>query len=104
MYSASSVLYRHWLILSKIPRYPRTVTTKALQSFLATHGFEVSRRMVQRDVESLSASELFPLTSELQGKSNVWYWPPGATLLSLPVMDISVALTFSLAQAYSWPM
>jgi predicted DNA-binding transcriptional regulator YafY len=58
--------------------------------------------MIQRDLESLSASELFPLTSEVQGKSNVWCWPPNAKLLSLPVMDISIALTFSLAEAYLW--
>lgn len=91
---------RHWLILAKVPRYPNTVGTAEIKSYLEAHGHQVSSRMIQRDLEALSALEYFPLSNETQGRSNRWFWPPGANVLSLPSMDISVALSFVLANRY----
>ena len=83
--------------LSCLPRYPGCITTPEIHRRLRDEGFTVSRRTIQRDLESLSGA--FPIGSEYQGRSLAWYWAGKATLFSIPAMDAYTALTFLLAEA-----
>ena len=52
-------LYRQWLMLSKIPRYPRSISAPDLKSILEDEGYEIDIRTIQRDLLKLSSP--FPL-------------------------------------------
>ncbi|MBU2964041.1 MULTISPECIES: helix-turn-helix transcriptional regulator [Amphritea] len=95
-----NALYRQWQILSRIPREPRTVGTRELKEHLEYQGCEVSDRMIQRDLEQLTTMGLFPLACEQEGRSNRWFWPKSAKLMSFPGMDVASALALSLIQRH----
>lgn len=93
----SNTVIRSLLMLQRIPRYPRTVTVRALNEALENEGLGVSRRTIQRDLEKLSGA--FPLISEKAEGSNeyVWSWQPDAAGLELPAMSPNAALAFLVA-------
>ena len=55
-------IYRQWLMLSKIPRFPRRISASELQIILSDAGFNIDIRSVQRDL--LKLSQPFPLSFE----------------------------------------
>jgi predicted DNA-binding transcriptional regulator YafY len=87
-------LYRRALILSMIPQ-KGTITTAQIEERLQVR--EVSRRMIQRDLEILSGQ--FPLTYEIDGKTYFWSWTESARF-SIPAMEPNVALTFYLTNQF----
>jgi len=92
-------LYRRWLILGMIPRHGNTITVARLVGQLRalTNLEAISTRSVQRDLEELS--RLFPIGSELQGRTLQWSWMQGKQVM-FPAMDPHTALTFQLVSSY----
>ena len=88
-------------MLRIIPRRPPGVTCRQLQEKLASRGYEVSKRTVERDVGRLS--EQFPLISEGSHPEH-WSWMPGASDQGLPGHDPLSALTWQLVEEYLQPL
>jgi len=91
-------LYRQWLVLSRIPRFPRRITTPELKVVLSSEGYDIHVRTIQRDLEKLSIA--FPLSCDIDGRKNLWYWQESARIQDLPNMDIVTALAFGMAESY----
>lgn len=98
MTKSNDTMYRQWLMLSKIPRFPRRVTVPELNGFLNDEGYDMHVRTIQRDLEKLS--DIFPLSCDSEGRKNFWYWQKTARIQDLPNMDIVTALAFAMAESY----
>ena len=83
-------------LLQLIPRR-RKKPVRQLHEELADLGYRTTLRTVQRDLEKLA--ERFPIESDA-AKPAGWRWSEGATDVSLPVMEPSVALTFLVLQEH----
>ena len=86
---------RQWAMLKRIPQHPRQVTARELTERLASEGFEVGKRTVERDLVSLSA--VFPLISNDRSRPYGWSWSKDAEAFALPTMSPLQALTLELA-------
>ena len=86
---------RQWAMLKRIPQHPRQITARDLTEGLASEGFEVGKRTVERDLVSLSA--IFPLISSERSKPYGWSWSKDAEAFALPTMSPLQALTLELA-------
>ena len=95
-------LYRQWLMLSKIPRYPRSISAPALKSILEDEGYKIDIRTIQRDLLKLSSP--FPLSNETEGRKNYWFWMEHAAVQDLPGMEPVTALAFEMAESYLTPL
>lgn len=84
-------------LLALIPRAPRRKSTATLTSELASHGFTVTLRTVQRDLLSLSGK--FPIASDQQVPAG-WSYLREADELSMPELDPTAALAYHLAGTY----
>ena len=62
----ADTLLRQWTMLRLIPRAPRKIETAALERLLFEEGFEVNRRSIQRDLNTLSTR--FPLLCDMREK------------------------------------
>ncbi len=102
MSKSEDTLYRQWIMLTKIPRYPRKTTVATLKSILSAEGYLVDTRTIQRDLNKLSVS--FPLSNETEGRKNYWFWIEEATIQDLPGMDPVTALAFHMAKSYLEPL
>lgn len=98
MMRSNDTLYRQWLMLAKIPRFPRRITVSELKDMLSGEGYDIHVRTVQRDLEKLSA--IFPLSCATEGRTNYWYWQEAARIQDLPNMDMVTALAFVMADSY----
>jgi len=95
-------LYRQWLMLSRVPRYPRKVSVPELKSMLLGEGYDVDTRTIQRDLIKLCST--FPLNSETEGRKNYWFWIEQAVVQDLPGMEPVTALVFEMAESYLKPL
>ena len=95
-------LYRQWMMLSKIPRFPRKISAPELKSIISGEGYEVTIRTIQRDLEKLSTH--FPLSYDTEGRTNYWFWIEHATAFDLPGMEPVTALAFQMAESYLVPL
>lgn len=92
------LLLRQWTMLRLIPRAPRKITASELLSGLEREGFVVTKRTIERDLQSISA--MFPLISDERNRPFGWSWTKDAPTLDLPSLSVSEALTLKLAQDY----
>lgn len=92
MSSSLEAMTRYWHILSQVPVYPRSITVKQIVRHLELEGFSVNVRMVQRDLNYLSSVPLFPITCEMEGRRQAWFWPSSKKSLALPLMSPSMAI------------
>lgn len=90
-------LLRHWNLLQLIPRHPTRISTAEIESKLRQRGFSTTRRTIQRDLNTLSAT--FPLACD-EYKPSGWSWQQEAPSFDLPSMDPRTALTFKMAQDF----
>lgn len=97
-------ILRYLEMLRFIPKEPDTISTPDLLLKLQDRGYEVDIRTVQRDLNKLSASGLFPFTSSEDTKPLCWFWPKRAQLLQLPMMTTEEALTFKLVEQFLIPL
>ena len=95
-------LYRQWLMLKTIPRYPRKVDTATIERQLVDQGVEIHRRTIQRDLMSLSL--IFPIVCDDEHKPYGWSWAKDAEILDLPNMDPHTALSFRLVRDFLLPL
>ena len=86
---------RQWAMLKRIPQHPRQITARELTERLASEGFEVGKRTVERDLVSLSG--IFPLITNDRSRPYGWSWSKDAEAFALPTMSPLQALTLELA-------
>lgn len=98
MSSNNQLLLRQWTMLKLIPRAPRKITASELLTGLSREGFVVTKRTIERDLQSISA--MFPLISDERNRPFGWSWTRDAPALDLPSLSVSEALTLKLAQDY----
>ncbi len=92
---------RQLQLLQFIPRYPSKISTSELKAQLKTEGFDVSMRMIQRDLESLEL--VMGLQCDDRERPYGWSWSQNAQGLQ-PYMEPVEALTFALAGQYLEPL
>ena len=83
------------LILKKLPRAPRCISTRQIHEQLLDDGYQVTLRTIQRDMDTLSAH--FPIIQTAptgKGKAGAgWAFHPDSKHTGIPLMDPSAALT-----------
>jgi len=102
MARADETLFRQWVMLTRIPRFPKRISVASLKTTLDGEGYDVETRTIQRDLNKLSIS--FPLNCDTEGRTNYWYWIESASVLDLPGMEPVTALAFEMAKAYLTPL
>ena len=102
MSRSEETIYRQWLMLTKIPRYPRKTTVPEIRDTLLGEGYSVDTRTIQRDLNKLSIS--FPLSNDTEGRKNYWFWIKEAAIQDLPGMEPVTALAFEMAESYLTPL
>lgn len=98
----SNTAVRYLTMLRMVPRHPKSITTTELAERLEGHGFTVTMRSIQRDLEKLSLD--FPLIVDEEHRPFRWSFDRNATVDIIPALDLPAALTFELARAYLSPM
>ncbi len=93
----NDTLLRQWAMLRHIPRHPRKIDCATLKIRLASDGYDISLRSIQRDLIKLEGA--LPLLSD-EAKPQGWSWQPQAPQLDLPALDPQAALTFKLVEAH----
>jgi predicted DNA-binding transcriptional regulator YafY len=89
-------LQRQWVMLSLLPRAPRSVDAASLEVRLREHGIRVNRRSIQRDLVALSS--MFPLACDERSKPYGWSWAEDGLGIDVPGgMNPHAALAFKLA-------
>ena len=91
-------LFRQWHMLRLVPRYPRKITVQGVCRQLASAGFEITQRSVQRDLNDLS--EVFPLYCDDREKPFGWSWQKDAASFDLPGLSVPEALALAMAEHY----
>jgi len=102
MSRSEDTIYRQWVMLTKIPRYPRKIAAPDLKSILEGEGYMVDLRTIQRDLNKLSIS--FPLSYDTEGRKNYWFWIQDASIQDMPGMEPVTALAFEMAESYLKPL
>ena len=93
-----STSLRRIQILQQIPRDPGRVSTSEIRNRLEASGEEITVRTLQNDLEILSG--MFPIQSELIGRSNHWYWRAEAEMVDIPGMTAQTALALFMAEQH----
>ena len=102
MSRSDETLYRQWVMLTRIPRYPKKISAPEIKEILNSEGYNVDTRTVQRDLNKLSIS--FPLSNDTEGRKNYWFWIEEASIQDLPGMDPVTALAFNMSESYLTPL
>ena len=93
----SDTLLRQWQMLRMIPRLPQKITASDMHKKL-TDEFNVGKRTVERDLQSLSG--LFPIVSDERERPYGWSWKRDAPLFSLPGLSQTEALTLAMVEQH----
>ncbi len=97
MSANQETIFRYLALLQLIPRYPGSRDTRSLMQALSGQGFQVSMRMLQRDLDKLSG--MFPLICDDAQKPYKWSFDRDFKS-NLPALDTPKALTLVLAEQY----
>lgn len=96
--SQHETLLRQWQMLRQIPRYPHKISARTLMERLASEGYIVSKRTVERDLISLSLT--FPLAQDDRCREYGWSWQKDAPAFDLPALSNSEALTMLMVKQH----
>ena len=99
--NSSGTTSRALMILRLIPRYPRQLSTPEICQKLKAEGHELTLRSVQRTLNDLSAE--FGLSSQMEGRTQYWFWPSGFGQVDIPGLTPQQALVFELVKTYLKP-
>lgn len=66
------ISHRHLSILELVPQAPSSISTRQLQQRLIERGFDISARMLQRDLQSLYEQGCFGLEKDTRSKPFGW--------------------------------
>ncbi len=102
MSRSDETLLRQWIMLARIPRFPRKITVSALKDILQAEGYIVDTRTIQRDLNKLSST--FPLSNDSEGRTNYWFCISDAPIQDIPGMEPVTALAFEMAESYLQPL
>lgn len=96
--------HRHLSILELVPIAPRSISTQQLQRKLLERGFDISTRMLQRDLQSLYDQGCFGLEKDTRSKPYGWsinaQWRGGsAKIMSCEVAEHYLLLEQLLPQS-----
>jgi predicted DNA-binding transcriptional regulator YafY len=94
----ADALLRQWHVLRAIPRAPAKIGVTTLHRHLGDHGYNITRRQLQRDLNTLSRT--FDIQSDERGPAFGWSWSRNATVIDLPAMDGPTALMLKLVELY----
>lgn len=95
-------LHRQWQTLRLIPRYPRKITGGELTKRLSSAGFAVTKRTVERDLQTLSG--FFPLVVDSRSMPYGWSWEKGAAALDVPALSPTEAISFLMLREFLTPL
>ena len=98
MPSQEDTLQRQWHMLRLIPRAPAKITARDLHSGLLLHGYDISKRTIERDLIDLSA--IFPLIADERERPFGWSWKQDAPTLDIPRLTPEEALALKLLEQY----
>lgn len=90
---------RHWHLLRTLPRYPRKADSRAATASLRRRGFDVTKRTVERDLQSLS--RVFPLHCDDRSQPYGWSWARDGQAFDIPGMDAETALSFTVLDRFA---
>ncbi len=93
-HTATATTARQWQILSQLDR-KRWVGTTHIKEQLDMMGFDISLRTIQRDLNALA--ERFPIEKNNTNPQG-WRWQEDAPMQSLPHMNLSQAVAFSMVK------
>lgn len=91
-------LERQWAMLRSIPRAPRRVSATELTTLMRDMGFEVTKRTIERDLQSLALR--FPLYLDDRTKPYGWSWMKDANFEFLPRLSVSQSVALLLAKLH----
>jgi len=94
----SDTLLRQWTLLRLVPRSPQKADVSQLLSGLQDAGYSITRRQLQRDLNTLSS--VFPLEADERTIPYGWSWSRDAPAFDLPAMDGPTALMVKLVQHF----
>jgi len=97
--TTSETLHRQWTLLTLIPRAPRKIDTARLSRLLEHQGIALSRRSIQRMLESLS-QQFLDLRCDDRSKPYGWCWDRKGSLLEVPGMSLDTAVTYQLLERH----
>jgi predicted DNA-binding transcriptional regulator YafY len=98
MPSNQQTLFRQWLMLQNLPRAPLRTTAADIADRLAGEGHRISKRSVERDLQTLS--EVFPIECDDRSKPYGWSWMRNAPSFSLPGMSPLQAMVLKTAEVH----
>ncbi|MFW2177038.1 MULTISPECIES: helix-turn-helix transcriptional regulator [unclassified Moraxella] len=93
-HNATATTARQWQILSQLDR-KRWLGTTYIKEQLDLMGFDISLRTIQRDLNALA--ERFPIEKN-NANPQGWRWREDAPMQSLPHMNLSQAVAFSMVK------
>lgn len=93
---SGTTLARQWELLRILPSGPPGMSARDLRAKLATNGFDVTKRTVERDLDDLSG--IFPFTVNDKGKPYGWHWSKHARGLDILGMELTEALSLGLME------
>jgi predicted DNA-binding transcriptional regulator YafY len=94
----TDALLRQWTLLTLIPRAPQKTDAGQLRARLADAGYAITRRQLQRDLNTLSI--LFPITADDRSIPYGWSWTQDAPAFDLPRLDGPSALALKLLEQF----
>ncbi len=94
----ADAIARQQAMLRHVPRAPAKVTAGEVTQRLRDEGYEVSKRTVERDLQTLSGA--FPLVLDESSKPYGWSWMKDAHFDFLPRLTTSQAVALMLARAH----
>lgn len=94
----SELVVRQLAMLNLIPRGAPGISTRDIERALNDQGYSISRRSIQRDLETMSS--VYPLVCETEGRSNLWYFMKTAGHVLLSQLDLETSLTLKLVECH----
>lgn len=96
-------IFRQWTLLQAIPREPQSTSAAQLHDKLRQAGYTVTRRTVERDLNTLMRAGFAVWVDDTQ-EPYLWSWRKSATSFSLPVPSVSDALLLAMVRDYLRPL
>lgn len=92
---SNNTLSRQWELLNLIPTRGDGKTASELQASLRDHGYEVTKRTVERDLNDLS--EVFPILTAEGKPAQLWRWMDNKDI-HLPGLSVAEAVMLQLVE------
>ena len=101
--SSTSTLARQWELLRLLPGKRPGKSAAEITESLNRLGHKVTKRTVERDLQALSASSIFPIKSDERSIPFGWHWMEGASI-QIPVISLADAVSIKLIEDYLRPI